>query len=263
MKLSVLIPAVIAVLSCFAGADPILNGGFDEDLAHWEVSGYLATTTGLFLDPNGNPDGLSLTPVEGNSFVFLRTGGQSSEPIYTQLNQVITLRQGELVRGKFFFLTDDYSPYDDFASIKLLPHNTNQMEIELAYVTVRDVGDFNSTIKWRPFSHIIEPNQVGTYTLELKVQNAIDYLLPSYLLVDALAVLSDPNCNFMLAGDTDGDCKVDFFDLAVSQNLADADEIKYIDALARSWLVDCFYDPNQAQCVPWITTLPPAPASGP
>jgi len=261
MKLSVLIPAVISILSCLACADPVLNGGFEEALDHWVFSGCSATDVNLFIayrhynwDWDANrpvPNGVRVTPVEGGKLIFLRSGGGTKSTSYSQINQVITLNQGELIRGKYFFATDDYIDFNDFGVIKLIPSDANQAQIQLGYESVNHVGDFGSNLDWVPFSHVITANEAGTYTLQIKVADCWDCDFPSYFLVDALAVLSDANCNFMLDGDVDGDCKVNLIDLAVSQNLPDGGQIKYIDALARNWLIDCSYDPNQAPCVPW------------
>jgi hypothetical protein len=46
---------------------------------------------------------------------------------------------------------------------------------------------------------------------------------------------TEEHCEYVLAGDLNEDCKVDFYDLA---------------KMAANWLIDCDTDPNNTACVP-------------
>ena len=52
----------------------------------------------------------------------------------------------------------------------------------------------------------------------------------------SLAIMdSEEPCAYVLAGDLDNNCKVDFYDLA---------------KMAANWLIDCDTNPNDPACVP-------------
>jgi hypothetical protein len=42
-------------------------------------------------------------------------------------------------------------------------------------------------------------------------------------------------CEYILSGDLNDDCRIDFYDFA---------------KVASNWLIDCFTDPNNPECVP-------------
>jgi hypothetical protein len=92
---------------------------------------------------------------------------------------------------------------------------------------------------WQRFSHSFDSNDAGEYTLVLKIVNGVDHALPSFLLVDAIEIVPTPPpppCTYILTGDINRDCKVDFLDFA---------------ELAENWLKDCNIEPvDMSVCIP-------------
>ncbi|MDD5326355.1 MAG: hypothetical protein PHY02_00905 [Phycisphaerae bacterium] len=52
---------------------------------------------------------------------------------------------------------------------------------------------------------------------------------------EVIGPVPQPSCTFVLAGDMDDDCKVDFYDFAI---------------MAENWLIDCQANPSDPACVP-------------
>jgi hypothetical protein len=129
-----------------------------------------------------------LEPFEGNSFVLLSTGNVEPYSLFASLRQDVYFSAGETLSGVYFFGTLDYSPYPDYATIKLLADpNSGQNDITLVQIDVEDVGNFSSSDGWVPFqSPVFNQNTAGTYTLELAVYDSYDELYTSYLAVDGL-----------------------------------------------------------------------------
>jgi hypothetical protein len=91
-------------------------------------------------------------------------------------------------------------------------------------------------LDWQTFSHTFDSNDAGRYKLVLIIENGGDHMLPSFLLVDGFSIVPgvpEPICNYVIAGDLNDDCKVNFADFAI---------------LAENWLVDCELTPNDTAC---------------
>lgn len=233
------------------------NGSFElADDANspigWDKIGWVQEIKRLTIftayDKDENP--ITIHPVDGNSFVILKSGGGDSFNYYGQLSQIISVNAGQSIRGVYFFATDDWvPPFNDTGVVKLIPADPCSglpdpcfPEIILAYKDVNSVTYYNqrnggSMADWGRFSHTFDSN--GTYILTLRVEDFVgDYAYSSYLAVDALIIDQPPVpiCIYNLIGDINHDCKVDFVDFAM---------------MAANWLVDCNVIPNDpAVCLP-------------
>ncbi len=236
----------------------ILNGGFEEDPdvpLFWRSTGrvpeILQTYTAY--DDIGNILA-TIHAFEEQYFVMLESGGGTRDTSYSQLTQRIVVNDGQSITGAYFFATNDYLPYNDKATIKLVPAPSSGLtEILLAQKSVADVNDYGSMEDWETFSHTFTASEAGSYTLVLRVEDVGDYFHPSYWAVDDLKI----ECHGSLAGDINGDCRVDYFDLAllVEQWLSDCDSLTWCDdsdinhsgkvdfgdfsVLADNWLIGC------------------------
>jgi hypothetical protein len=172
-----------------------------------------------------------LLPFEGNYFLTLRTGSDSTEPYYAKVWQTITVDACSTLIGAYFFGTYDWLEWNDYAEIKLIPvTDPNLHELELVHVSVQDVGDYNSMKGWERFAYTFDTNESGTYYLTIAIYNVLDEKITSYFAVDGL-VLCESGSN---GGDINLDCTTDFSDFAL---------------MAVDWLCDCndpiyYKDPN-------------------
>ncbi|MGA2324062.1 MAG: hypothetical protein ABSG22_09470 [Sedimentisphaerales bacterium] len=236
----------------------ILNGGFEEDPdvpLFWQSTGRVPEILQTYTAYDDRGHGLAtIDAFEGQYFVMLESGGGTPDTAYSQLTQRIVVNAGQSITGAYFFATIDHLPYNDTATIKLVPDPCSSLtEILLARKSVADVNSYDSMEGWEAFSHTFTALEAGIYTLVLRVEDAIDYVTPSYLAVDALKI----ECNGSLAGDLNGDCRVDYFDLAllVDQWLNECDSspwcndsdlnhsgnVDFVDfsILADNWRIGC------------------------
>jgi hypothetical protein len=260
----------------------ILNGGFEADPnspVGWQVdpNGYPPKVVQLFSAPdNGAYDSnVVIGPYEGNNFLVIQSGSSVTrdnpgEPNYACLSQTITVSGGQEVTGAYFFATSDYSPWDDWADIVMIPDPCSSLSvILLAHNSVDLIGDHNSTRGWVTFGHVFKPNEAGTYNLVLFISNYGDWYLSSYLAIDGLKIddVNKPVCPYSLAGDLNNDCKVDFNDFAVLANAWMTDQnsptwcshcdlntsgtidIGDLLIMCQNWLIDCKLEPPDQACI--------------
>lgn len=156
-----------------------------------------------------------LGPLQGYRLLVIKSasGGHCSgvsKDFYVEGNRVI--------KGRYFFGTSDYLPYNDYATIRIIPTgpNTNPA-IELLYVDVNEIGNNSSMWGWGQFS--VEVNYGGWYRIEAKVCDAGDDVFDSFLVLDCVNF-----CNSFSLGDLDFDCCVNFFDFSVFVQYLDANE---------------------------------------
>jgi hypothetical protein len=216
---------------------------------YWNYENYAGIQNGIF-DPN-NPDPRvtwTIPPAhDGNYYLLLSTGGfgpySDSDISFSSASQQVYLPAGTLIRGVYFFGTCDWQPYDDFGVIELKPvpcnpnnpnnpcdpnapnYSGNLTTIQLAYCSVKNVGDYGSTEQWIPFSRTILPQEKGVYDLILHVEDVADVFYESYFAVDDLAVCGPQTP----LGDLTCDCTVDLQDLSL---------------FSRQWLKPCYSEPN-------------------
>ena len=168
-----------------------------------------------------------LYPFEGESFVVLSTGDLSAplpDPQYAQIKQRIMVSTGQRLAGVYFFGTCDYIPYEDFATIKLVPiPNSGLRDIILINIDVGDVGSYGSMDGWDFFEYTFSEIEAGIYELVLTVSDLGDAIFKSYLAVDNITLCYAPGY-----GDLNYDCQVNMFDFTL---------------FANDWLQDCS-DPN-------------------
>jgi hypothetical protein len=275
---------MILTVACSLNAE-ILNGGFDANSGtpvFWQI------------DPNGvspqirqsfstdeipypskkNPP-VTIQPFDGQYFVLLRSDSRDHVPTrrdsedqlidFCQLSQEITVRAGQRITGAYFFCTGDYMPFNDTATIKLIPDPyDNRTEILLAHKDVASVGSYQTMLGWESFVHDFNDTNAGTYTLVLEVVDSLDYNYTSRLAVDAIKI----ECSYAPAGDINGDCKVDLYDFTLLANQwlsectqppcsADINEpadhvVNFYDLaiVVENWLIDCRIIPRDQACVP-------------
>jgi len=277
MKKQLLFVIIIALsANCVTGAQ-ILNGSFEVDLKDpnfsWQSSGCAPEILQTFsTSEHGSLVpvlGVTIEPNDGQYFVLLRSddGGRIG---YSQLTQRITVNTGESITGAYFFSTSDWvPPWNDTATIKLVPDSCSGLaEILLAYKDVNSVGSYSSMPGWATFSCTFTDANAGSYTLTLRVEDVQDTAYASYLAVDALEIVPKPGCPYALEGDIDDNCKVDFFDLDLLAsewlnncdsstwcNNCDINQSSMVDfadfaTMAANWLIDCYAEPENPACVP-------------
>ncbi len=224
----------------------IINGGFEDIEPNgvldrygehffpptmWERENYAAVTDQFIPDPypeEANVDywqidlQVGLQPIEGSSFVVLSSGDMEPEPSSASIQQYVFVYAGETISGYYFFGTADYLNYNDYATIKLVPYDSNSglRDLTIVYVDVEEVGDHNSTAGWVPFEYTFSSGEGGAYHLILSVTDMRDKVYPSYLAADYMRLCP--------ASDINRDCRVDLRDLSW---------------LASDWMQDC-NDPN-------------------
>jgi hypothetical protein len=203
MKISIVIAFFLIITCSLNGQIP--NGGFEMDPNNaigWQAAGNNATILQTYdAYDESNRVVTTINPFAGQNFVMLKTGGGTQETNYSQLTQHITVTAGHNISGVYFFDAGDYRPYNDTGAIKLSPDqeiNPNLSEITLAIKTVEDVGNYGAMEEWQSFSHTFTELDAGSYILTLRVEDAIDNILASYLLVDNVALTPEPATLLML-----------------------------------------------------------------
>jgi hypothetical protein len=185
-------------------------------------------------------------PFEGDTFVLLSTGefgNINADAVKgSKISQEVFLHAGDTILGAYFFGTTDYRPYNDYASIYLelaadpndFPDSLEYFLIPGAQCDVDTVGSYKSTHAlapdgWIPFSHTVEPNQVGPYLLQCEVVDVLDLRFNSYFAIDGLRICRGGKP----LSDLNDDCDVNLIDYSI---------------LSEAWLSFCpdppFFDPN-------------------
>jgi hypothetical protein len=225
----------------------ILNGGFEisepnEGVSFllpvdWECEYYTVVDCNFVPDPSplsGSSqawkldDVNGLEPYEGEFFVMLSTGDPNPAPgspgddiTFARIKQEVEFLEGQKLSGAYFFGTYDYTPYDDYASIELVPVFNGRRNIILVDIDLNDVGTYSSLEDWETFNHIFTADDAGVYYLTITVSDLSDSSLLSFFAVDALEVCWMPE-----HGDINFDCEVNLEDFYY---------------LSHDWLL---YDPN-------------------
>ena len=245
-KVIVFVLLALLLVPCLLKAEFFLqNGSFDEDSATavlWDSIGIPAMIVSSYVASNSGSNSIPVIPKDGEYFAVLESFAYIGEPDCTQLTQIIDVNAGECLTGSYFFDANDYLPFNDIATIKLMPIAgdpcSGSAEILLAQKSISDprIQDYGSMLDWQTFSHTFDSNDAGRYQLVLMIENGGDHLLPSFLLVDGFKIapgVPEPICNYVIAGDLTDDCKVNFADFAI---------------LAENWLLDCELTPNDPAC---------------
>lgn len=233
----------LAVLClCAVGNAAVQNGGFEDTEPNdqlpfdppeaWIRENHASVRTWFTPDPcEGDVDEWKINlndgiyPIEGQSFVVVSSGDFVPEPWMANIQQYVWVQSGQTFSGYYFFGTADYLPYNDYATIKLVPYDSNSglRDIIVVRIDVSDVNDNSCMEGWDYFERTFSPAEAGGYELMISVRDMEDQIYPSYLIVDGLTL-----CNTPPDGDISRDCQVNFIDFAL---------------LADDWLVDCS-DPN-------------------
>ncbi len=231
-----------AVLLLATGYAAVYNGGFEiiepnspepfDPPDGWERQNYAAVLEQFIPHPpQGNVDnwkidlGQGLKAAQGDRFVVVSSDDYAPDPTVASIQQYVEVLAGQSIAGYYFFGTADYIPYNDYATIKLVPADSNLglRDITVVRVEVADVNDYSSMEGWEYFERTFSPAESGPYHLIITVNDFSDAYYPSYLAVDGLSL-----CDQRPAYDINQDCAVDFADFSW---------------LATDWLQDC-NDPN-------------------
>lgn len=209
----------------------------------------------LLIKPSDMGDEVWLTkPFENEFFVVISSGEphQDRDNYHSTIEQLVTLEPGDILCGAYFFGTTDYAPYNDTAFGKLIPTDIivvskpyllldtdpdtgdfynlfgipendtihPNIGIELFRISVRDVGDYQSTFGWRRFTYAYDGIESATFRLFFQVRDGTDKYLSSYLALDNIRI-----CKFAPEyGDLNLDCTVNLDDFLV---------------LSQAWMADC------------------------
>jgi len=232
MLLSVLIlffskPAVSEILN--GGFENYIAGGDFNTPADWNTTNYAAVVCNFVPEPDGQGNtsnwqidvDAGLDPFEGDHFVILSSGDVEPDPNHAKIIQRVQTNPGEVLFGAYFFGTCDYTPFNDYAAITLVPEpNSGLRPIDVVSIDVSEVGSYGSTAGWvcfesEPFTEVT----ASWYQIEISVTDYQDVIFKSYFAVDGLHLCVRPE-----AGDINNDCSVDMQDFAI---------------LASHWLDDC------------------------
>jgi hypothetical protein len=170
-------------------------------------------------DPNILENGLS--PCDGNSLAVLSS--VDGQPDYAQITQVVNFEPNDMFHGRYFFGTDDYVPWNDFAYIRLEPNEWQGETFELVYIDVETVDSRYHTDGWQTFKFLFDEQTQGEYKIICYVEDYYDTVLESYLVLDNFGICKDATLS-----DINLDCEVNYKDYAY---------------LTRDWGCD-FSDPN-------------------
>ena len=213
--------------------DPCSPPDFDAP-ADWERENYAAVVNNFVPKPvRGNAGNWQidiekgLDPFRGESFVVLSTGELLPDPQYGQIKQQIEVFAGQRLAGVYFFGTCDYIPYEDFATIKLVPIPPSSLrDIILMSIDVGDVGSYGSMDGWDFFEYTFSEAEAGDYELVLIVSDLSDWIFTSYLAIDNITLCYAPEY-----GDLDYDCQVDMFDFTLFANdwMCDCNDLDYLE----------------------------------
>jgi hypothetical protein len=279
IKVNALFVVVFLAAACPLNAQ-ILNGSFDANSTlptSWQIDQdgvppEIRQIFSTFESPYPSNTEVNLPPFDDQYFLLLKSDDRRHpQTNFSQISQKITVHAGQRISGVYFFSTGDYIPYDDTATIKLIPdpcsNSVGLTEILLAKKSVADVNSYQCMSGWETFTHDFNDANAGTYTLTLRVADAIDNIYTSRLAVDALKI----ECIYVLAGDINSDCIVNFLDFALlanqwlgectpeqpcSANINEPTPDNIVDfadlaVLAEHWLIDCgVIDPDPAICEP-------------
>jgi len=174
-----------AAAFCVAGqasaATPFTNGSFEASLSGWEASSEFIVTPSLFNHDDHAGGYTPYNPVAGASFASLLSDSPDGP---AALRQTFTTTGG-LFSGWAAFSANDIMPYNDFGYVKVFNASTT---IVLFAKNVQLVGDYGQT-GWTQFSTLLT---AGDWTVEAGIQNAIDDMGPSHLLLDNFAMAEAP-----------------------------------------------------------------------
>lgn len=200
----------------------------------WETENYATVDCNFVPDPNPRrgssinwqiDTNVGLMPFQGESFVILSTDDIVPEPQYARILQNVEFFEGQRISGAYFFGTYDYIPFDDNASITLVPDDSEGRSVILVAIGVSGVGSYGSTPGWVTFGHAFTAEDAGVYDLVISVGDYGDIIFTTYFAVDALEV-----CWVAPYGDVNADCEVNLIDFSF---------------LAADWLLyDSVYEPD-------------------
>lgn len=207
-RLGIVLGALLAVsgLSNVAQAS-LINGGFETgDLTGWNTSIPPGATTTVVGSHNLVGEVGTAFPTGGAFMAQVKTDGPGS---INQLSQSFVVAGGYFTsKLKFDVLFDsgDYNPFNDMSRAYLLDSGNNKVTGgDLFYADVNsldlDMGGADGSYPSTPWTKVtlMLPNP-DTYTLVFEIENALDSVLDSYLLVDSAIVFMPEPGTLLLLG---------------------------------------------------------------
>jgi hypothetical protein len=160
--------------------ETLKNGSFENDFIDWNVVvpvGASAQTVSIFdlFSP------LVFRPIDGCYFALLKTDGPGS---YTTVSQTLDVKAGDKIEGWAFFKGGDYLPFDDNCQVTIKSGST--IIATPFSSSISHVGNYGHT-PWTYWSYTFTVD--GIFTLELKISNALDSALDSYMGIDAIKLI--------------------------------------------------------------------------
>ncbi len=238
LQKSILFSLILFVCAQAFSEGEILNPGFEivDPNTQGSVTIYLPIDWSLqnnalaimeFENPNPNRLHWSfageetLMPVEGSYMAHVNSEDTPSN-VTSELQQIIEVLPGDRICGAYYFATEDWIPYLDYARLYLEPVESGPT-IYIIEVGVEDVGSYSSTDGWQRFCYTVPQNVSGFYTLGMQVANREDNQYTSHFLIDDLSL-----CPNGKESDLNYDCVTNNLDYQI---------------LSEYWHCDCT-DPN-------------------
>ena len=157
----------------------ISNGGFETgDFTGWTVT--LNGGTAQAVIQHTGDAGTVYDPVEGNYFALIKTDGPGS---MTTATTEIDMCLGATLKGWAAFDAQDYTPFVDYAKVRILDSDNNVMATPYYEVCTEPIPGPYKDLPWTEWQWTAP--SAGIYTIELTVSNAGDSILDSYGLFDA------------------------------------------------------------------------------
>jgi hypothetical protein len=212
-KITCLLWVCIGVIVSTAHAAAILNPGFEQKLegvspwynppAYWQYENY-ANVVEQFSSSSPDASWSIDAPYKGDSFLVLATGEAMGEVkdadyAYSKLWQEVTFKAGNTLSFAWFFGTNDWLPYRDYAVANLVPVDAADglTVIELVNIDVSDVGSFGATKGWQTVGFTFDATNAGRYNLTFEVHDDIDAIISSYFAIDG--IVPEPTTILLLA----------------------------------------------------------------
>lgn len=248
MKKAIFVFIVAINLATYCYGNGIVNGDFEYcdsifSPLGWTRENY-ASVKSVFV-PNPEPGSQGhcwnwntnkILPFKGNSFLVVSNGVlHHPDPCYAKASQKITVSSGQIIEGVYFWGSCDEMPYNDFCYIRLVPIGdpNHRQIITLVYNSVDQLGvGFSSMYGWERFEHKFTSQEFGVYNLEIYVQDGVDYMWDSYLMVDSIAICDGNMSNI----DLNCDCKINFQDFPVIAKNWKVDH-KSLALVSQNWLL--------------------------
>ena len=171
-----------------------------------------------------------MTPHTGSFSAWLGGAADNQDFLFQDVNVPIGVTSLDL-HVYLWIATEEPSGAYDTAMITLRDPTTETIIETLGVWTNSD-----ETSNWLARSLSVAGSYAGQ-SIRVSLESSTDETYNTNFFFDSLSLnaVIGTTCEYVLAGDMNDDCKVDFRDLAV---------------LAKNWLIDCDVTPEDPNCVP-------------